>query len=769
MTGHDVRLLPLAAAAWAGSYLGTRGDLVTVAMAMAVAIGVAAVAGVVVPNWRGWIVLGIACLIVTSLTSAWRTSAMGGALPGELAGAGAAVTVRYRPAAEPRSFDRIPRLVVSTGEMTAIQGGGRRAVTSRPIVVFATGDVADALEAMEPGGGYDIAGTAGIAEPGSASSLTIQVTSVSSQRAPPSPLDAFVTDLRLGLREATAWSRPEQAALLPSLVVGDTSRLTEDLADQFRVTSLSHLLAVSGANLTLLLGVLLALIKAVGLRGWSVRLVAVAGVAMFVLVCRGEPSVLRAAAMGLVTLAALGASNGRRSLRHLSVTVLGLLLIDPWLARSFGFALSVLACLGIALVAPTWTAAIQRWAPRWLAEALAVSLAAQLATQPLITLLSGQVSVIGVVANVLAGPFVGPATVLGLAATVLGWWPWAAHVAAWLGGWCLQPILWCAGIGSQLPQAAVALPANGWGVAISAVLAIAVALTATWATRRALTTTALIVALLAVSLIRPIHPGWPGQWLVTFCDVGQGDATVLRAADGVAVLIDAGPAARPTRACLDSLGISRVPVVVLTHFHADHIGGATEIIDTYQPDLIVISPLEEPASAAGEIRSAAQRAGADVVTAAAGYSFSAGQVRYVTLGAYHARTVAGGEGESSAENDSSVIGVADVAGLRVIVPGDAEPDGQRRALASAAQQHLPMSAQVLKFPHHGSSRQEERFFEASAASLAVVSCGADNDYGHPAASALDLASKLGMTVVRTDEQGSIAVGLDADGLTVRTG
>ena len=124
--------------------------------------------------------------------------------------------------------------------------------------------------------------------------------------------------------------------------------------------------------------------------------------------------------------------------------------------------------------------------------------------------------------------------------------------------------------------------------------------------------------------------------------------------------------------------------------------------------------------------------------------------------------------DGSAENDASIVGVAESFGVRVLLAGDAEPAGQARALRAAATLGLDLGVDVLKLPHHGSARQEPRLFAASGAVLAVASAGADNDYGHPARAALDLAAANAMAIARTDTQGTIAVSAHGDALTVRT-
>lgn len=768
---HDWRLVPAAAAAWAGAAGGTAG-------LPAAPLWAAGGAAVLLGCWawrsgRHWLVAALLVLLVVGGGAALRSAQLATDLPGRLAAQGAAADVRVRIVGDPLLLPpkgNRPALAIVRCELLTLDARGMRVSASQPLVAFGSGALADSLARVQSGAIHEFRGLLAVPDPGSPEAFVVRLRSLSPQLEPPGALDSFVNELRAGLRRATAHSPPEQAALLPSLVVGDTSAMSEDLREEFRVTALSHLSAVSGANLSLLIGAVLVLARGLGIRGWWVRVVSLACVGLFVVVCRSEPSVVRAAAMGLVAVSALGVGGGRRSLRNLALAVLCLMLLDPWLARSWGFVLSVAACFGIAVLSPGWITAMVSWLPRWLAEALAVPLAAQLATQPIIVALSGQVSVVGLLANVLVGPFVGPATVLGLAAMCLGWWPLLASGVAWAGGWCVQPILWVADVGASLPAAAWAWPATPVGLALVTVGCACLAGLLGEVVRRRWLSIALVVGLGLAGWVRPVPLGWPGPWQAVFCSVGQGDATVLRAGAGAAVLVDTGPEPTATLACLDSLGVSRIPLLVLSHYHADHVGGVAAVVARYRPDFLLVSALAEPAFTAQQVRDLAAEAGARVIVASAGQVFRVGDVTWTTVAAGRPRSISAvvTEGESGAENDASVVGLADVSGLRVLLPGDREPAGQRTALADAAAHGLDLSAHVLKLPHHGSSRQEADFFTATGASLAVASAGLDNDYGHPSAAALRLATGQGMAIARTDQQGSIAISLDEAGLGVVT-
>ncbi|WP_051461313.1 ComEC/Rec2 family competence protein [Tomitella biformata] len=265
------------------------------------------------------------------------------------------------------------------------------------------------------------------------------------------------------------------AGLLPGLVLGDVSALPEPIRDDFKAAGLTHLTAVSGSNFALVCGAVLLVVRPLGPRPAAV-LTAVALVG-FVIVVRPSPSVLRAAVMGLIALVALVTGRRRQAMPALAAAVLVLLAVSPALAVDAGFALSVFATAALVMIAPTWSDRLKLWGcPRGLAEVLAVAAAAHLVSIPVVAAISGQVSLVAVLANVLATPAVVPATILGALASTVGLvWPLAAEVMIRLAGpavwWLLGTARWCAG----LPGARIAVP-DGW---LGATLLIGAGLVAT--------------------------------------------------------------------------------------------------------------------------------------------------------------------------------------------------------------------------------------------------------------------------------------------------
>ena len=252
-----------------------------------------------------------------------------------------------------------------------------------------------------------------------------------------------------------------QAAMLPGLVLGDTATVTATTIAEFRTAGLTHLTAVSGANVTIVCGAVLLSARLIGPRP-SVALAALALVA-FVIVVQPTASVLRAAVMGAIGLLAVLSARRRQGIPVLAATVIALLVIAPQLAVNAGFALSVSATAALIVVAPVWSAKlVGRGCPKPLADAVCIALAAQLVTAPLIAAISGQFSVVAVIANLVVAPVIPPITVLGTAAAALSpFWPAAADLLIRFTGPEVWWLLHCAHTAAALPGAAVTVP-SGW-------------------------------------------------------------------------------------------------------------------------------------------------------------------------------------------------------------------------------------------------------------------------------------------------------------------
>nr|WP_281352518.1 ComEC/Rec2 family competence protein [Phytoactinopolyspora alkaliphila] len=538
------------------------------------------------------------------------------------------------------------------------------------------------------------------------------------------------------------------------MVVGDESMMDSELREAMRVTGLTHLTAVSGTHVGIVLLAVLGVARLVGLRGYVLPVVALVSLIGFVLLVRPAPSVLRAAVMGSVAVAGVLLAGRRRAVPALAAAVSVLVLVDPWLARSLGFALSVSATAGIVILVPVWERSMA-WLPRPLALAVTVPVAAQLACTPVLLAAFGQFSVASVPANLLVAPAVAPAMVLGLAAAVVSpLWAMAASVLAWLAG---IPAWWIARVATWLasqPGAEFSWPEGASGALIGVAMALAGMAVMPLVLRRPKLSVATAVVLVVVLLRAFPTPGWPPPgWIIAVCDVGQGDAIVLRAGERSAVVVDAGPDALAMRRCLDSLRIVDVPVLVLTHFHADHVNGVPGVLAGRAVGTAMVSALGEPAANARQVSRWLAEAEVPVHTPGVGERWRVGEsIRFEVL--WPRRVIVSAESDA---NNASVVIAAQVSGVEILLTGDVEPLAQQAILAAEPD----LSTRIIKVAHHGSRHQDERFLAGLGAELALIGVG-DNTHGHPSDDVLDAFRAAGIEVRRTDLHGTFAVVLTPD-------
>jgi competence protein ComEC len=421
------------------------------------------------------VLLGVlAALAVTAATAAVREAARESSPLAGVAEGRRTVELVLELDADPTAVRGVgPSRAVVEATVTALEDGGTRTRLDDAVVLFGP---ADEWRGLLPGQVVRV--RAAVAPAAAEKGVVARL----SARAPPVPVGEpsavqwVAGELREGLREAAVRVLgPQAGGLLPGLVVGDTQAMDPVLVEDFRRAGLAHLTAVSGANVAIVLAGVLAPLRRRVVDRRVQALVAVVALAGFVVLARPSASVVRAAAMGAVTLLALATGRSRAALPALGAAVVVLLLLDPGLARDAGFALSVAATAAIVLLAPGWSRRLRgRGWPPVLADAVAVAAAAGLATAPLVAGLSGLVSPVSLPANLFAAPAVAPATVLGLlAAVTVPVVPPLGEALVWLAGWPVRWLVVVAQRAAALPDGATGWPAGTRGAVLLTVLLLA--------------------------------------------------------------------------------------------------------------------------------------------------------------------------------------------------------------------------------------------------------------------------------------------------------
>jgi competence protein ComEC len=260
--------------------------------------------------------------------------------------------------------------------------------------------------------------------------------------------------------------------------------------------------------------------------------------------------------------------------------------------------------------------------------------------------------------------------------------------------------------------------------------------------------------------VRAVSPGWPPPgWLFVACSVGQGDGLVVHAGGDAAMVVDTGPEPTAVDACLRRLGVHTIPVLELTHLHADHVGGLDGALHGRSVGEIDVGPSREPATGWRAVQESAGRSRVPVRAVSVGERRRFGGLVVDVLA-----PAAPFRGTRSDPNNSSVVLRVAAGGRTLLLTGDVEVEAQDALLRSGAD----LRADVLKVPHHGSAYQSPGFLRAVGAGVGVISVGKDNDYGHPSPALLHELSRLGMRAERTDLDGDIAICLRDGRLSVVT-
>lgn len=572
-----------------------------------------------------------------------------------------------------------------------------------------------------------------------------------------------------------------EAGLLQGILLGASKALPADTAESFRLAGLTHILVVSGFNISILMQLILILAQK-ALRRKLALGVALVGITFFGLLVGFSAPVVRAWLMGALTIAALLTGRKAHALTSLAVASLIMTAINPLTLWSVSFQLSFAATLALIVVDPviskTFEALIvkARAGKFWLflARLSTTTMAAQLLTLPLIWHYFGQISLVALVANLLVLPVQPLILAAGAAITAVGsiflaagrilaylLWPWLRYtilVTNWLG---------------HLPNASTQLPPLDlvWVVVSYVLIALAIYLLnrfvkaprhlpqirvdwKPWIVPGMLLTVA--VTVWSISLSLP-----DGRLHVYFLDVGEGDAILISSPGGRTILVDGGVDGLVLRSRLgESLPLNRhnLDMIIATHGDADHIFGLVSLPNYYQVQQAGRPPdLGSSTAAKAWVEEYAVRQIPQVVLVR-GAVIRIG--RNLTIQVLNPEPGDPGNG-----NAASVVLRVSEGRFSMLLTGDID-DQSEQVIVGANQ---PVEAYVLKVAHHGSaSSSSTEFLEEVKPRLAVISVGKDNTYGHPDAQMLERLAALGCRIWRTDQQGTIEIATDGQTIQIKT-
>lgn len=551
---------------------------------------------------------------------------------------------------------------------------------------------------------------------------------------PPSLLAKVLTKIRWAFRDQSSKFGDDAGALVPGMIIGDTSLQSSVLTEEMRRAGLSHLTAVSGANFAIVSSLVFFMTRRIIPRIMLRLVLTSTFLLLFLLLVRPSPSVLRAGVMAGVVIVARASGNTRNSVSALATAISLLVMIDPFQAHDPGFILSVLATSGLIFISPSLTSKMARFLPEAIAELIAVPCAATIACTPYLLILAGEISTFSIFFNIVVAPVVAPITILGFLSLLTMPIHFLSKALIWPAHLCAEWITTVASWSNSTPNIGI----NFW--LFSAYLLLGYI----HFTRKSykVLIVVLIVALGNVLAPRIMFPG--NDWKIVQCDVGQGDALVLNLGAGSGILFDAGPEPRLLARCLRSSGIKSLPLVVISHGHADHYFGAKglsrkfEIGEVWSNGNTIIDETVE--FKATKVRQGLRASIGEVVIQILWPDGSGGS--FQSLG-----------GDGSPENNQSVVALVTWNDRKILITGDIEPEVQ----AKLRHEFDLESVDVLKLPHHGSRFQDAGFLAEISPEIALVSVGKGNSYGHPNSELLNALTEQGVRVLRTDQDGPISV------------
>ncbi|MEJ7893512.1 MAG: ComEC/Rec2 family competence protein [Solirubrobacteraceae bacterium] len=713
-----------------------------------------ALAGMCLAGGRGLAVLAVVAVLGGALVAeARRTALATGALPAPL---GESVRVRatlLEPLHERASGELVARVDVG-GEPLLLKVRDRSLLSA----ASSPGDVLAVAGRVEDLDDYDAIQR----RRGALAALEAEdVDAIGARRGGLlGTLDGVRRRAEAGLGEGVPQS---EGALLAGMVLGRDDLIDTDTEEAFRASGLAHLLAVSGTNVLLLATLVLAAGALLGLPLRTRLAAALVLVALYVPLTGAGPSIQRAGVMGAAGLVAALAGRPSSRAYALGLAAAVTLTLNPSAAADAGWQLSFAAVVGLMVLArPLREHLVGRRVPAPLAEATAMTLAATVATAPLLAVHFSQVSLVSLPANLMAAPVIAPIMWLGMLASA------AAQVDTALAAPFTALAAPLVGFVDLIAARAAALPHAVVAVELPGVLGAVVgyaALTAAWFAHRrvargprraGLAAAVVILGVLAVTPAQGFPRPAPGETVVSFLDIGQGDATLIER-DGQSVLFDTGPAGGPIVSRLREVGVERLDALVITHAQDDHEGAALPVVAGFRPRLIVDGGAGWPTPVQRALPAAAAAAGSRVMTAAAGDELRIGPLRLDVRWPSEAVAQLPPIGDP---NGRAMVVHLRSGGFDLLLAADAE------TAVTGALDLDPVEA--LKVAHHGSDDPGlPAQLEQLRPLFAAIEVGDPNRYGHPTPATL-AALEAVPHVYRTDRDGTVQLRVTATGMRVLT-
>jgi competence protein ComEC len=576
----------------------------------------------------------------------------------------------------------------------------------------------------------------------------------------------------------TSYMEGTEAALLKGLVFGERTAIPAEIEWDFSDTGLVHILSVSGYHVALIAGVIYAFLRLTNCSEIVVCKVTMFCIGCYVLLVGFSPPVMRSAIMAAVLMGAEMLLRKKDALQALLVAGWLLLLWDPRQIYDIGFQLSFGATAGLIILSPGIAGVLDKYLPARTIKIVAATIAATLAVLPFLADYFQQISLISLLANLLLTFPVSLLIISGMLAAILGsFWPPLAYSIIIFNNRLTEIIIQAVNFFAAVPFASIHISAFPWWLAIVYYLLLAWVFQLfrpaflpdflrVWNDLRG--RMLLLGACIAFVLIGRGYAVW-GQGLeITFLDVGQGDAALIRTPHGCSILIDGGGSRgdgmgydageKVIIPFLRREGIRSLDFAVLSHGHEDHAGGLCTVL-RHIPIKGMLTLTDRTSKQLADVLDACSAKNIPVFPATKGKKIDIDGVSMEVLAS------GGNLGERDDGNEASIVIRVTYGEYRFLFTGDLEGDAEEKLLEDDNE----MKSTVLKIGHHGSSKgTSQAFLDRVNPAFAIISVGETNPYGHPNQSVLQRLQERQIHVFRTDQDGAVSFWSDGQKIRVKT-